>query len=106
MTNSSTFVSGTDEFLQRFAGIDQASDGESLLAGKASPQPDETSTMTGKPHRACGVCEFGLKESVLPLRYRRNVKGVGYAHTAGTDQGLTICVPIWSNLHGRFGAWP
>ena len=85
MTNSLTFVSASDEFLKCLAGIGQVLDWEPLPANKTSPQPNEASRMTGKPHCACRVCEFGLKECVFPLWYRRNVGSVGHAHTAGTD---------------------
>src|ERR1035437_5084776 len=104
MTNSSTLVCGSDEFLKGFAGIDQVSDWEPLLASEISPQPNEAFWVAGKPYCACRMCEIRLKECVLPLRYRRDVTTVGYTHTAGADS--TVRVPVRSGLHGRFRAWP
>src|ERR1035438_2453809 len=104
MTNSSTLVCGSDEFLKGFAGIDQVSNWEPLLASEISPQPNEPFREGGKPHRACGVCEFRLKKCVLPLWYRHDVNSVGYTHTAGADSNVSI--PIRSGLEGRVRGWP
>ena len=104
MTNSSTLVSGSDEFLQRLASIGQVLNWEPLLANKASPQPNEAFRVAGELHSSCRVGELGLKECILPLGYRRNVKCLGYTHTAGADS--TVGIPIRSSLHGGFRAWP
>jgi hypothetical protein len=104
MTNSSTFVSGSDEVLQGFAGIDQVLGWEPLLASKTSPQPNEAFRVIGKPYRSGCVVELGLKECVLPLWYRRDIGTVRYTHTAGANSNVSV--PIGSGLEGRFRAWP
>jgi hypothetical protein len=90
--------------LQGFAGIDQVSNWEPLLASEISPQPNEAFWVAGKPYCAGRMCELGLKECVLPLWYRRDIKSVGYTHTAGADSNVSI--PIRSGLEGRVRGWP
>jgi len=53
MTISSVLVSGSDEFLQGLAGIDQVPSRESLPSGKACPQADEASGVAREPNCAC-----------------------------------------------------
>ena len=76
--------------MKGFAGIDQVSNWEPLLASEISPQPNEAFRVAGKPNRSRRMGESRMKECVLPLWYRRNVKSVRYAHTAGANSNVRV----------------
>src|SRR5438552_1910039 len=99
MTRSLALVPARDEFLQCLPSLGQVAAWEPFVASQAPPQPEETFRVTGKPHCAADMREFGLKVASFPVGNRGGVGTLRQAHGSRTDMASrAVGVPVGSRL--------